>query len=109
MKSTKIIISKEFSVIPLGRYLTDGPNSGERFRKDYLVPALRDYECVEVDLDGTRGYGSSFLDEAFGGLVRDEGIEKGELKKKLRIKTQFESLIKEIMGYIEESEYKQNE
>jgi hypothetical protein len=31
-----------------------------------------------IDLDGTKGIGSSFLDEAFGGLVRSEHMSKND-------------------------------
>lgn len=38
---------------------------------------LKEHEgTVIVDLDGTSGYGSSFLDEAFGGLVRTDGFHR---------------------------------
>jgi hypothetical protein len=56
-----------------GRHISDGPFSGEQFRDRFLVPALtraaKTSDKVVVILDGTR-YLSSFLDEAFGGLVR---------------------------------------
>ena len=67
----QIDISKNFSDVPAGRYKKDGPNSGERFRNDFLMPALQAGEKVEVILDGAEGYGSSFLEEAFGGLIRN--------------------------------------
>ena len=34
------------------------------------MPAMKRGELVEIVLDGTRGYPSSFLEEAFGGLIR---------------------------------------
>jgi hypothetical protein len=63
----------DFTRTPGGRFMTDGPFSGEEFRELYLEKHFNgedlDYK-VEVDLRGTEGYTSSFLDEAFGGLVR---------------------------------------
>jgi len=80
----KIDIASEFSVTPAGRFYSDGPDSGERFRDEFLVPALRSSEPLTIRIDGTAGYGSSFLEEAFGGLVRG-GFDKEELVKRLDI------------------------
>lgn len=59
---------------PGGRFVADGQFSGEWFRDEYLAPALKNAiansERLVVVLDGTSGYGSSFLEEAFGGLIR---------------------------------------
>lgn len=65
-----IDIAHDFSRFPGGRYRSDGPNSGERFRDDILEPALRSGDAITLVLDGVRGLPSSFLEEAFGGLVR---------------------------------------
>ena len=82
----KIDIGLDFSKTPLGRYHPqDGPNSGERFRREFLVPALRSDPLVVVRIDQVEGYGSSFLEEAFGGLVRKEGFTHPELRDKLEI------------------------
>ncbi|MET4572753.1 hypothetical protein ABIA68_001604 [Stenotrophomonas rhizophila] len=67
---TTIDIGRDFSAVPAGRHQEDGEYNGERFRNELLAPALRSYESVEVILDNTEGFGSSFLEEAFGGLVR---------------------------------------
>ena len=106
--TTKIInIAADFSEYPAGRYLSDGPYSGEKFRKDFLVPALRGNEQIVVEIDGVEGYGSSFLEECFGGLIREEGFSREELQKKLRIKFEdhdFEIYQQEIMDYIMQAE-----
>ena len=82
-KRIRIIIAEEFSRYPAGRYLVDGDFNGEVFRKNHLVPALNDFDKVEVVFDGVAGFGSSFLEEAFGGLVRHEGFSKEQLDSKL--------------------------
>ncbi len=67
-------IAKDFSRIPGTRYPDEGNYSGEDFREKFLYPklreAMRNNEKLIVDLDGTAGIGTSFLEEAFGGLVR---------------------------------------
>lgn len=65
-----VLYVKNFSVTPGARYRHLGKASGEEFRDDVLVPRLQQDPELIVNLDGVRGYGSSFLDEAFGGLVR---------------------------------------
>ncbi len=85
MKSETIDIGQDFSDVPSGRFPEDGEYNGQRFRQELLVPALRRSERVNVDIDHTEGYGSSFLEEAFGGLIRCEGFTKKELDTKLVI------------------------
>ena len=73
MTQTKEIdVARNFTPYPVGRTRSDGRHSGEAFRDDYLVPALK-AGAVTVAMDGAKGYGSSFLEEAFGGLVRLRG------------------------------------
>lgn len=99
-----IRVAQEFSRYPAGRFMKDGPYSGEFFREKFLCPALErvDSDLLVVDLDGARGYGSSFLEEAFGGLVR-RGFSKTLLLEKLRIHATNDSLRKEILEYIEKA------
>jgi len=80
-----ISIGKDYSDTPLGRYEGDGPFNGTRFREEFLRPALESGEAVHVKIDDTEGYGSSFLDEAFGGLVRFGYFSASELQSKLVI------------------------
>ncbi|BDK19377.1 TPA: STAS-like domain-containing protein [Enterobacter hormaechei] len=100
MNIKEIHIAEDFSDVPYGRYDEDGPDNGQRFREEHLLDAIRDYDEVHVYLDGAMGYGSSFLDEAFGGLYRTDGIEKSVLKKKLKIFTELDFLKDSIWGYI---------
>ena len=100
----KIDIGPDFSDVPAGRFPSDGPYNGEQFRKEFLVPALRSGEEVIVILDNTEGYGSSFLEEAFGGLVRREGFNATFLKQKLRVIASKKRSLRYkrlIEGYIE--------
>jgi len=78
----KINVAKQFSKTPFGRYRTDGDFSAERFRDELLKPVMRENPEVKIEIDFTGvafGMGSSFLEEIFGGLVRD-GFTVDELK-----------------------------
>lgn len=102
-KVKMIDVGTDFSEFPAGRYRTDGDFSGEVFREDVLVPALRDNERVEIKLDGAMGYGSSFLEEAFGGLIRVHGMSPEQLHDKLKLDTRRKSVEMEIWDYIDHS------
>ncbi len=82
-------IAKEFSTTPGGRFKKNGPWSGEEFRDDVLRDLLHDAvkagDKITVILDGTSGYGSSFLEEAFGGLIRREMFSREQVKRHLAV------------------------
>lgn len=99
-------IAKQFSRSPAGRYLSDGPYSGQAFRDDFLLPALQQSDQVEVQLDGALGFGSSFLEEAFGGLVREAGFKAEILHDKLRISSRLKTYEKRIWRYVDEAQPK---
>ncbi len=86
-ENVTIDVARDFGRFPAGRFRTDGRYSGERFRKELLVPALKKMGTVTVEMDGAAGYGPSFIEEAFGGLVRKEGFDKEALNYRLRIVT----------------------
>jgi STAS-like domain of unknown function (DUF4325) len=75
----QIKISKDFTITPGARYYTDGPFSGEEFYDKLLKPKYK--EAIElqvkllIDLDGTDGYASSFLNEAFSRLGNEFGAD----------------------------------
>lgn len=94
-----INVAEEFSRYPAGRYLDDGPYSGQGFREQFLKPILDSNSTAEINLDGVRGYGSSFLEEAFGGLVRD-GYDVDLVLKSFIFNSTDTSLIEEIKDYI---------
>lgn len=99
----EIRIAKDFSRAPAGRYRDDGPRSGQVFREEHLVPALKKDNEVIVYLDEVEGYGSSFLEEAFGGLVRVNGFPGDKLHRLLTLKTVDDAWKEEIWRYIDQS------
>ncbi|MBY6109061.1 STAS-like domain-containing protein [Halomonas sp. DP1Y21-3] len=84
MKTKTIVVVKDFHRSPFGRYKKQfGERSGQAFRENVLAPALRSYDRVDVILDGYNKYGRSFIDESFGGLIREEGFSYEFLKQHL--------------------------
>lgn len=104
-----LIYVKNFSKVPGSREMDEGKkaNSGEQFRKEYLEPAFKqalDQDGhVVVNLDGTLGYGTSWLEEVFGGLTRIYG--RDEVMARLTIISDEEPyLIDDINDYIADAE-----
>lgn len=97
---TRVVdVGTDFTRFPAGRTLSDGPWCGEAFRTKYLVPGLDKNEHIIVKLDSALGYGSSFLEEAFGGLIR-AGYAKDQVLQLVELDTSDETLRAEITGYI---------
>lgn len=104
MSVKQINIANDFTPYPAGRYRDDGDFSGEAFREDLLIPALKSGD-LEVTLDGVMGLGSSFLEEAFGGLVR-KGYSPKHLHSHLTISCQddsYEMYIQDAWSYIDDA------
>lgn len=104
-----LIIAKEFTTAPGPRRRDEGKHSGEEFREDYLLPRLRqaikDGQTLVIDLDGTAGYGTSFLEESFGGLIRNDGYRLPELRRWIEVVSKEEPyLLDEINEYLEDAE-----
>lgn len=91
MDEHAINIAKDFSPILGGRWIKLGPFSGEEFYNKLLRQKYEEAHSankqLHIYLDGTKGYGSSFLDQSFGELSRKFGIE--EVRKTLNFKTEF--------------------
>lgn len=70
----EVRVASRFSRHLGGRYKKDGPWSGEAFRDavllDSVEKALKTGEPVLINFDGVAGTPTSFLEEAFGGLLR---------------------------------------
>ncbi len=110
MSEHRIEIAKDFSPYPGGRYIADGRFSGEEFREDLLWPAIQDvpskYDRIVVVLDGAAGYPASFLEEAFGGLVRVHGVDATDLFRILTTEAKdphFDTYRRLVRQYIEDA------
>lgn len=101
-KMEKILydVGNEFHHRPMGRKKTDGEFSGEVFRDKVLFPFFNEItdrkinKILVLDFNSVSMAGSSFLEEAFGGLVR-AGINKKVILKHLEILVDVE--LKELI------------
>jgi len=113
MKDKKEInIGKSFSKVPSGRFWTDGDYSGEAFREETLLPIIRslsENETVDIILDdGVEGYGSSFLTEAFAGIVKYGYMDSNELLRKINLianKVDFIFFRDKAITYIKQAKF----
>lgn len=76
----KILIAKDYSDTLGGRWMRLGPFSGEDFfnlilEPEFLKAREGEYRLI-VELDGTKGYPSSFVDQSFGELARKYGASE---------------------------------
>ena len=102
-------IASDFTTAPGPRYDSEGKFSGEVFRRDVLLPklneALQKKDVLTVCLDGTAGYGTSFLEESFGGLIREDKLTLATLNSVLKFESEEEpELITEIREYMTDAE-----
>ena len=76
-----LTVAKDYSKYPGGRYLEDGVGNATDFRENHLVPMLEKNKPFLIDLNGVVAYPVSFIDEAFGGLVRMKRYTSEQLLK----------------------------
>jgi hypothetical protein len=105
----KIKVSTDFTTAPGPRYAKEGQYSGEQFRTELLLPKLREAisaKCsLEIDLDGTAGYGTSFLEESFGGLIREDKIDVETIRGTIKLVSKEQpDLIDEIEEYLDDAD-----
>jgi hypothetical protein len=104
----KYDIGRDFSQVPAGRYPSDGDYSGEAFREQVLAPAIKNLQNgdkIEIVIDNVEGYGSSFLNEAFGGAVRKKYISSEQFLKVLKLEyadSDFDYFKDKIIQYIKD-------
>ena len=106
---SKLVIATDFSPITGGRTPQEGDFSGELFRDTILLSAyneaLAKKEILEIDFDGCYGIGTSFLEEAFGGLVR---VHKciGVLDNIILVANDDETIPSNVIKYVRDAEDK---
>ena len=102
-----INIAQDFSDTPGGRFISEGEHSGELFRDKILLPKYKEAEekneRIEINFDGCWGFGTSFLEEAFGGMVR-KLKKKGILNRITLISLEDETIPANVRKYVAEAE-----
>ena len=100
-------IAKDFSRCPGARYPDEGDNSGQEFRNNFLKPkiqeALEKGLRLKIILDGSAGYSTAFLEEAFGGLVREDGFTLEQLAIIDYVSDEDPTYIDDIKAYIDDA------
>lgn len=103
MKTLKIA---EFSDFPAGRSKEKDPYSGEQYREDILLPAVKEGE-VMIDFTDVYACLPSFLEEAFGGLVRADVLPPKDVKERIKFvptdSTKYQDYIFAINKYIDDA------
>ena len=105
MRTKKISIAKDFSIVPSGRTKDAGSFTAEHFRENMLIPLIKEYDKIEIDLDGLEMIPPSFFEEAFGGLIRrtkEVGIDPYSIQNKLVIlkSNDYSGLDDDVKRYI---------
>ena len=98
----KIDIGNDFSKLVGVRTKEDGDFSGEEFRENFLEPAMHRNQSTTILLDSLEGYTASFMEEAFGGIVRKHGqkafdLIKFEAKERAYLIPQIRTWMKEAL------------
>lgn len=113
-----IYIGNQFHNDPSGRYYTDGDGSGEEFREEVLRPLLACKNIKKITINISRnveGYGSSFLVEAFGGLIKYGYFKSEFVKEKIDLSIDDDDLDDysfykdRILEYIKTAEFNSQE
>ena len=87
MKVKYVNMATDFSPFPSGRYITDGPYSGESFRKSHLMSGLVEADVLIICLDGVMGMPRSFVNEAFIAPIKEENITAHDFFSRVSILT----------------------
>lgn len=96
----KIDVAQRFSKAPFGRYPSDGDFCGENFRENILKEELQHDDSIEVDFSNVAlGVGSSFLEEIFGGLVR-QGYPATDLLDRIEVKDRLNIYDAQVKSFI---------
>jgi len=98
----KYNFAEQYSKYPGGRYIRLGLASGEDFRDNVLREVFDSpNKSIEIDASGViTSFSPSFLDECFGQLAKEYGIEVFEKKLKL-FSSENPLLTEKMMYYVE--------
>ena len=97
----KYKFAEKYTKFPGGRFERLGPYSGEDFREKVLREIFKSGKSIEIDATGVvTSFSPSFLDEAFGTLAKEYGLEK--FKKTVNLFSDDNpALAEKMMYYVE--------
>lgn len=100
-------IANDFYKRPSGRYKTDGKYTAEHLREIIIDKLKSSDEKLFIDISGLSMFSSPFIDECFGGMIRNNLISKDELLKRIEfISDEYsdkdKSIIEKILTNIDE-------
>lgn len=97
----KYKFTEKYTKFPGGRFDRLGPYSGEDFREKVLRDFFKSGKSIEIDATGVvTSFSPSFLDEAFGALAKEYGLEKFKNTVSL-FSEDNPSLTEKMMYYVE--------
>lgn len=117
-----INVGKDFTKRPMGRYASDGNSSGEAFYTNHLIPKLKalmehnknfpdDRQKLIVDFGSVQMCGGSWIEEAFGGAIRNSDVRPVELFDLIEVKLDgrkyLENIAKNVYGDIADEQQRQ--
>ena len=95
----------DFTQTPVGRYIHEGPHSGEAYRKNILSDefkqAMGSGQKLLINIDGLNACPSSFFNEAIFGLVEEYGITLETLMSIIKIDSTNPRLAESVKNYID--------
>lgn len=103
MKPEITLDVSKYTDTPIGRNALDGPKNGADYRDRYVIPAFDEYQMVKLDFTNTMGTTPSFLEEIFGGIVREKILTPQELKIRTDVIYKYESVRRNVIKYINEA------
>lgn len=106
-----VIKVADWSVTPGWRWITEVDNySGQKYRSEVVYDkyklAVSNGVKLIVDLEGVAGFTSSFLSEAFGGLISRDNEDKSTVLKTIEfLPTKFELTFIRAKKMLENAQY----
>lgn len=122
MTDFNINVGNDFTMRPMGRYSTDGNSSGEAFYTNHLIPKLKalmeynkqnpnDRQKLVIDFGTVKMCGGSWIEEAFGGAIRNSDIRPVELFDLIEVKVNgrkyLENIANGVYGAIQDEQQRQ--
>lgn len=114
MTQFNINVGNDFTTRPMGRYSTDGNSSGEGFYTNHLIPKLKelmeynkqnpnDRQKLILDFGTVKMCGGSWIEEAFGGAIRNSDIRPVELFDLIEVKVNGRQYLADIAKSVYEA------